>query len=344
MSAQPLAIVGSGMVCGAGLSAPASCAAIRCAIDNFSETRFMDSGGEWIIGSSVPLELPWRGIPKLLKMLAMVLAECIACAPALSLEKVPVLLCLAEEGRPGRLADLDNQVFVGVQEELGITFHRRSGIISQGRAGVVTALRQARELIYGERIPSVIVAGVDSLLTGPTLKVYEDGERLLTSKNSNGFIPGEAAAAVLVHPVMSVNTGLLCTGLGFGTEAAVVEANDTPLRADGLVTAIRSALSEAGCELGATDFRITDVSGEQYYFKEAALALTRILRQRKEEYDMWHPADCIGEVGAAIGPVILTVMLAAMRKGYSPGSCVLGHLSNDNGSRAAMILQNSKGV
>ena len=338
MSAQPLAIVGAGMVCGVGLSAPTSCAAIRCALDNFQETRFMDSGGEWIVGSSVPLEQPWRGIPKLVRMLAMSLRECIGCYPDIEFEKVPVLLCLAEESRPGRLCDLDNQIFVGVQQELGITFHGASGVITQGRAGAATALRQAREIIYGECNPNVIIAGVDSLLSGPTLKAFEERERLLTSQNSNGFIPGEAAAALLVQSVKSGQDALLCTGLGFGQEKATVAAENSPLRADGLVAAIHGALAEAGCDLGATDFRITDVSGEQYFFKEAALALSRILRQRKEAYDIWHPADCIGEVGAAIGPVMLTVMLTAMRKDYCPGIKVLGHLCNDDGLRAAMIL------
>ena len=37
---QVLSIVASGMVSAVGLSAPASCAAIRCALDNFHETRF----------------------------------------------------------------------------------------------------------------------------------------------------------------------------------------------------------------------------------------------------------------------------------------------------------------
>ena len=55
-----LCIIGSGMVSAVGLSAPASCAAIRCAIDNFQETRFIDCGGEWLIAASVPLEQPWR--------------------------------------------------------------------------------------------------------------------------------------------------------------------------------------------------------------------------------------------------------------------------------------------
>jgi hypothetical protein len=57
------------MMTGVGLTAEASCAAIRCAIDNFQETRFIASGGEWIIGSEVPLEEPWRGIPRLARLL-----------------------------------------------------------------------------------------------------------------------------------------------------------------------------------------------------------------------------------------------------------------------------------
>ena len=51
------------------------------------------------------------------------------------------------------------------------------------------------------------------------------------------------------------------------------------MRADGLATAIKGALADAGCEMHDMDYRITDLSGEQYYFKEAALALSRTLRQ-----------------------------------------------------------------
>ena len=77
---KPVAILASGMVTGVGLNAASSCAAIRCAIDNFSETRFMDQGGEWIIGSQVPLEQPWRGLPKLVHMVVPAIKECLAAA------------------------------------------------------------------------------------------------------------------------------------------------------------------------------------------------------------------------------------------------------------------------
>jgi len=339
MNSQPLAIMGSGMVSGVGLSAPASCAAIRCAISNFQETRFMDSGGEWIIGSEVPLEPPLRGISKLAKMLASVLRECIACDPKANIEAVPVLICIAEEDRPGRLHDLNNQILAETEKELEVSLHEQSGIITQGRVGVATALNKARKLIYGGRIEDVLIAGTDSLLVGPTLRYYENSERLLTTENSNGFIPGEAAAAVLVQrPRPGVELQLVCTGLGEGLEKATVDTEDVPLRADGMVQAIRRALMEANCDLGDLDFRIADVSGEQYGFKEAALALTRILRKRKEMFDFWHPADCIGETGAAIGPSILSVLFAGMHKGYCPGHKAVAHLGNDDGKRAAMVM------
>jgi 3-oxoacyl-[acyl-carrier-protein] synthase-1 len=86
------------------------------------------------------------------------------------------------------------------------------------------------------------------------------------------------------------------------------------------------------------DYRITDSNGEQYWFKEAALALTRTLRVRKERFEIWHPADCIGDVGAAVVPCILGIALAAARKSYAPGRGSLCHFSGDGSERFALVL------
>ena len=61
MPAPPLAVLGVGLVSGVGLTAEESCAAIRCGINNFQETRFIGSDGDWLVGSAVELEEPWRG-------------------------------------------------------------------------------------------------------------------------------------------------------------------------------------------------------------------------------------------------------------------------------------------
>jgi 3-oxoacyl-[acyl-carrier-protein] synthase-1 len=86
------------------------------------------------------------------------------------------------------------------------------------------------------------------------------------------------------------------------------------------------------------DFRITDLSGEQYYFKESSLALSRTLRQRKEEFDIWHPAECTGELGSVAGVLILAVADTACRRRYAKGPAIVAHMGNDAGERAALTL------
>jgi 3-oxoacyl-[acyl-carrier-protein] synthase I len=336
MAAPPIAIEGTGLVTSVGLSAPAACAAIRAKISNPTETRFMGRDGEWIMAHQVPLEKPWRGRTKLAKMAAMAIAECLDPIPQETWPTIPLVLCVAERERPGRLADLDDQLLAEIEEELGLRFPEGSAVIPQGRVSAAIALAEARKLLYEGKIHRVVVAATDSLVTWSTLDAYQKADRLLTAGNSNGFIPGEAAGAILV----SRPTGrqqLRCLGVGHAKEAAHIESGE-PLRADGLTAAIRAALSDADCELHDIDCRIADISGEQYYFKEAALALSRVLRRRKGQLDLWHPAECIGEAGAAAGVAAIAVAEAACRKAYSPGVNLLTHFANDAGRRSALVL------
>jgi hypothetical protein len=73
-------------------------------------------------------------------------------------------------------------------------------------------------------------------------------------------------------------------------------------------------------------------------FKESAPAVTRTLRKRKEEFDIWHTAECVGEIGAATAPVALGVALAAARKNYATGRGLLCHFGDDDGQRTALFL------
>jgi 3-oxoacyl-[acyl-carrier-protein] synthase-1 len=271
-------------------------------------------------------------------MIAPAIQECLAQADNMRGEMIPLLLCVAEEERPGRLPGLDNQLFHDVQSELGVRFHSRSHTIARGRVAGALALAEARRLIYEERIRFCVIAGVDTFLISSTLAAFEAKNRLLTSKNPNGFIAGEAGAAVLVgRPGQNVRDEIVCLGIGLGREDATVDSEE-PLRADGLVQAFKTAFADAGLTMDDLDFRLTDSNGEQYGFKEAALAMTRLLRARKERFEIWHPADCIGETGAAIGPCVLGVALAAARKRYAPGPGALCHFGADDGERLALVL------
>jgi len=338
MTAQPLSIVGSGMMTAVGLNAPSSCAAIRCGLNNFQETRFMDSTGEWIVASEVPLETPWRGPEKLGRMLASVINESFETDPGLTPEETPIIFCFAERERPGRLDDLNQRVIDACNRNIEFTVDSRSITVSQGRVAGVVALREARRLLYAEGAPAVVIAAVDTYLYADTLRELESRRRLLTPENSDGFVPGEGASAVIVRiPRPSEERQLVAIGIGFGVEKATIDSEE-PLRADGLVSAIKGALSEAGIDLGAVDYRIVDVSGEQYSFREASLAITRVLRTLKDEFDIWHAADCVGETGAVAGPIALNFAWHASDNDYSKGDIVLCHFGNDDGKRAAVIL------
>ncbi|GAB6907587.1 3-oxoacyl-(Acyl-carrier-protein) synthase [Desulfosarcina cetonica] len=336
-----VAVDACGMVSSVGLSAPAACAAVRCGLTNVSETRFMDGTGNWIMAAQVPLEEPWRGRTKLLKMAAGAIRECILDLKPTDLAHTALLLCVAERERPGRTAGIDNLLLAEVQEDLGVQFHSSSTLIAEGKVGGASAIQTAIDLLTRAGMRYCIVAGTDSYLTAGTLSGLEENQRLLTDSNSDGFIPGEAAAAVRLALKANAPTApVTITGIGFGSEKATI-VSEEPLRADGMVAAIKSALAMAGCDMGALDFRICDLSGEQYGFKEAALALTRLLRVRKEEFDIWHPAECIGETGAAIVPVVLCVAAAALKKGYAKGNGILCHFANDASQRAAIIVNRS---
>ena len=340
MSAPAVTIYATGMVCGVGLNTPSACAAIRAGINNFQETRFMDNGGEWIMGCEVPLEQAWRGRAKLVKMAAMAIRDCLTDPEGnIQSEETPLLLCVAEAERPGRLAGLDDALFREIQDELGMAFHDHSSLIPQGRVAGAVALYQARKLIHEQGCKRVLIVGVDSLLSGTTLIAYQKRERLFTSLNSNGFMPGEAAAALLVGAPQTGDpvTRLHCIGMGFAVEKATVES-EIPLRAEGLSSAIKAATAELGAPLAITDFRIADLSGEHYYFKEAALALSRCLRDTDKFHDLWHPADCVGECGAAMGLLMTAVLRSACLNGYAPGRYSLHHTGADNGKRAALIF------
>jgi hypothetical protein len=98
---RPLHIRAAGMVTAVGLDAPSSCAALRARIDGFRETRFVGPSGDWLIGAAVPLPRNWIGQKRMAHLAAGAIAEVCAAVPGAEAEAA-LILCLAEEGRPGR--------------------------------------------------------------------------------------------------------------------------------------------------------------------------------------------------------------------------------------------------
>jgi len=336
MNPAALAFLNTGLVTSVGLSAPASCAAMHAKVSNPSETRFTGADGHWIMAHQVQLGTPQRGLAKLAHMGAMAIEEALDGIPRSEWPLVPLLLCIAEPERPGRLDGLDDQLFLDIQAALSAQFAPQSAIVANGRVGVAAALHRARSLVGADAFQRVLVAAADSFIAWPTLSYYERQDRLLTTENPNGFMPGEGAGALLVGRSSGVAGELACVGIGFAHEAATVE-NSQPLRGDGLAQAMNSALAEARWDLTETCYRIADLSGEQYYFKEASLALSRAIRYRKEDFELWHPAESMGEAGAASAMACLIVGYTAATKQYAPARHGILHFANDDGARAVVL-------
>lgn len=172
----------------------------------------------------MPLEQP-RGLTKLVKMAALAIDEVLDGMADAERAKLPLLLCVAEAERPGRMQGLDEELFLQVEKELGLRFAPQSGVVAHGRrVAVAVALAQVRKLIEQGVAERVVIAATDSLLSWPTLGHYERAERLLTAQNSNGFMPGEGAGALLVARYDGRADGLLCTGFPIGETEKVIWA------------------------------------------------------------------------------------------------------------------------
>lgn len=333
-----VAVRSVGLVTSLGLDAAATCAALRASVTNPSSTRFRGHDSLWITGHQVQLEVPWVGVAKLAKMATLAARECLAGDPNLvGDDEIPVLLCTAEQQRPCRLEGLDERLFDELRMVLAVRVSsRHSAIVPLGRIAALAALDQARRLIIHQGCERVLIVAADGLLSWPTLQHYLDLDRVLGEQNSNGFIPGEGAGALLIT-VARPSDVLHCIGIGSGSEPAPLMSG-APLRADGLTAAIRHAMRESGLAIDALDFIIADLSGEQYFFKEAALARSRALRGLLRSLDLWHPAEGIGEAGALAGVATIAAAWTAVRKGYASGPRMLVHGSDDASGRFAAVF------
>ncbi len=334
-----LAIRASGVVTSVGFNAPASLAAIRAGIRNVYQTNLWDAEtGTYLAAGKVSLPQWYVGPGKLAELAAPAILECLEAARPVPARSIPVLLGLAPPDRPFRFPGLDTQILPEIERLLGFHLHPASRAIPRDHVSVVVALREAGDLIANQKVPCVIVAAVDSLLHHDLAEYYLEKRRLLTPQNSNGFSVGEAGSAVLVTPADAAPKGELpILAMSLGREEATIESTE-PLRGEGLTRVIRDALGESGLTIQNVHYRITDLNGEHYKFKEMVLAAGRFVREPTPKlFDLWHPIEYIGDVGAAIGPVLLSVALHAGQKGYDIGPNILCTLGNDDGERAAIV-------
>jgi len=336
-------LTSTGMVCPVGLNAEAACAAMRAGIAGFDELPYRDNAGEVIIGAAVPnLDPELSREERLIQMLEPAIRECITGVNPDQLARIPLLVGLAEPELSGGGTSLADTIVPTIERRLGVRFLEvGSHTIPTGRTSAFEAFRDARELMQSQRIEACLVCGVDSYVNARSLYWLDRHLRLKNEQNSDGVIPGEAAAAVILRnqPDSKSVAPVRLIGLGFATEEATVTTEEPPLLGLGLTEASSAALAEASIQMNDIAFRLSDVTGESYGFREQALVVTKLLRIHREDgFPLWHCVENIGDTGAAAGIIQLIVSIYAFQKGYAPGEIAMCFTSANSGRRAAALL------
>jgi len=334
MVQQPVRIASRGICCSVGFYAAAAIAAIRANVNNFCETSFIDYQGEPIRGAMLYQTNIW-GEQRLQYMFDTALEECLYGLGAAGEEPLPILVLGPEQIRGSGYRDWAERC----RNTLARGGHPQSRLFSLGKAGIGTLVREAQKIFSMPKPPDYVIAlGLDSYFEPAAIQQFLADDRLYCSANSDGFIPGEAACAVALTPLQGDDKALWIDGIGEASEKAGI-MNDEPLLAQGLTKAIRGAIEEAGYKVSGCAFHASGVNGEQWYFKEAALALTRVLEERVESFPHYLVCQATGETGAACGPLTLAWMAEVMGRRDGPGTQGILHFSNDDALRCALAVQ-----
>ncbi|TDR34959.1 3-oxoacyl-[acyl-carrier-protein] synthase-1 [Tahibacter aquaticus] len=336
MNAQPLFVTGAGACTAIGMTLAATDCALRAGMDHFQESDFVCRDGDPIRVARLPDQTLW-GKRRLARWAVCALDDCLRTAqPRTDLSQTPVLLLAAERERPHSDDDRYRQIYAELETTLGARLHSHSRIVTLGRTGIGAALQLAHEWLLAGPAAEVVILGVDSYLDAATINHYLAQRRLLTYDNSQGFLPGEAAAAIRVS-LTPAPGALRIDGIGFGDEPGRIDGS-TPSRALGLTRALRAVLEQSPIAPEAFDLRLSDQNGESFYAREAANAFTRLGTDGLHKLPTLTLADCVGEVGAALGPLMLGWVRLLFQRADRTGGSALAHFAGDDGTRVALAL------
>jgi 3-oxoacyl-[acyl-carrier-protein] synthase-1 len=365
MAGPPPAVVGFGAVSPVGLSAPATCSALRAGIARLKAlaTHVVDGpvyakqpvvGGrvptEWFEGEPEPAEWPGHDRfraphpPERDDLVASGLKRLVELARPAAIEAWESAGLGAPEPR-------GLGVYLGVGE--GDDAEGLAGVLfpsvgvpevvktnAAGRSAALVALHDAVADLRDKRVTTALVGGVDSQVRTEVLRRLDAAGALNSATNPHGIQPGEAAAfLVLVSPDTAAQRRMPVRAVVAGTAVAAepTVGTEEPNKAEGLSRAIREARAAAP-PLASKPLVVCDLNGERYRGLEWTFALVRALSDLPGDDAIWHPADCIGDAGAGLGGLDLVWAALALHRRYAGTDRALVWGASDGAERACAIL------
>jgi 3-oxoacyl-[acyl-carrier-protein] synthase-1 len=278
----------------------------------FGDLDVAGGDGEPIAGAITPIPRHVTGTERLLALALYAIEDCLKAAPGAN-RRLPLILVVPA---PPDLADGQAATLLGrLESEGGLPLDlATSQVIARGREGVALALVEAVKLIRSRATPACLVAGVDSFVDPARVRRLMAAGRVREAASLDGFTPGEAAACLLLTSEGVADSGAVLAGFGLAEEPGSW-TGEPPVTGQGLGRAIAAAIADAGVSAADLAYIAHDVSGEHAAFDELSLALGRLPPREADQVEVWGPASCTGEIGAAAGFVSLAMLAFYIKKG-----------------------------
>jgi 3-oxoacyl-[acyl-carrier-protein] synthase-1 len=363
-------IAGIGMVTAVGGNANMTAAAINAGMSGYQASEFISTTGKPITMATVPDEVfddlnfnltrhhkfySQHGHIIKMAILAMQDAYVNSCASSEQKSPMPLLLAMPES-RIG-VEQMPAEIFIENIidfSDLPIDPNKVHRIYS-GRSAGLELLALAQRYLFEQNEEFVLMGGSDSPLDNDLLGQLEVEGRLLFEHQTDAFAPGEAASFILLtkNPEFAkkINEQFISLyPVGLGKEPGHL-TSDLPYKGEGLDLAFKSALVSHQQNDISTIY--SSMNGENFWAKEFGVAQLRNKKSFTEQVNINHPADCIGDVGAAMGTTLLG--LSAMNllnqaqqnnasgksssKSSSKPASHLIYSSSDGEKRAAVVIK-----
>lgn len=247
--------------------------------------------------------------------------------------KLPLMLA-GPEKMPGRRSVISDKFIKLLQVQVDATFDlENSYVFPYGRAAAFDAIEAAMMLIEQGVSEYVLVGAVDSYLDLKLLATLDSDDRISAPGIMDGFTPGEASAFMVVKAATEQSrVRLFPPGLA---DEAGHRYSDEPYKGDGLADAVRESL--ASLTNGQIQTVLAGFNGEHFNAKEWGVANIRSGDKFTSDYQMEHPADCFGDLGAALGLVLAQLGVRGVLKGYYQGP-LLAWCSSEMKQRGAICI------
>jgi 3-oxoacyl-[acyl-carrier-protein] synthase-1 len=334
-SSDGLAITGVGAVSPVGCTAAETCASVRAGLARFQENSFytpLTGNAEWdlpepVVASVVPeIARSRSGADRLLELGAQALRDLFREVGLRrdELAGTPLFLALPELDSTTRGWGLGPSLATALWQRTGLPPLAVGAIRCEGSAGSLAILGDALEGLRAATAERAIVLGMDTFIDARRLRILDEDYRVKSARAATGAIPGEGAVALLLErPEVAARRGAAVHGI----ISAVATGSEPQTRASnkessgrGLTDALRGVLVP-----GAADpcWVLCDLNGDDYRAIEWGIVLGRLGKELGTVRRLSHPADCLGDVGAAMGGILLAQATAGFARGYAPAAQAL---------------------